>query len=194
MQGGLRAAMFAVLALSLAACGSPPDLRWTGDPGMAAGIGVDDVPVGAPVSFGGVMLCVSAKGTATVRSVAIHEPTGDIEVQAFATRLNPFTRGLDGLGTARSSIADLDLDLDPAAPARVSGVCAEDDETAPSGAAGQIVELAVQVARRSGDAAGGPALDVTYEVEGGTRTTVIPFGIWLCAGTCPPEAESLWRP
>jgi hypothetical protein len=57
-----------------------------------------------------------------------------------------------------------------------------------------MVELAVQVARRSGDAAGGPALDVTYDVGGDTRTAVIPFGVWLCAATCPPEAGNLYHP
>ena len=153
VHSGLRVALIAVLALSMAACGSPPTLRWEGAHGSAAGIGVANLPLEAPVSFGTVMLCVSTAGTATVRSVAVHEPTGDIEVQAFATRLNPFTRGLDGLGTARSSIADLRLDFDPASPALVSGVCPEDVESAPSSVSAQTVELAVQVARRSGDAA-----------------------------------------
>jgi hypothetical protein len=192
MNGSLRVAIIAALALATATCGSSPDLRMAGDPGTAVGIGVANVPVDAPVSFGTVMLCVSAPGTAIVRSVAVHEPTGDIEVEVFATRPNPFARGLDGLGTARSTIADLRLDFDPAATP-VAGVCPEDVESAPASVSAQIVELAIQVARRSGDAAGGPALDVTYVVDGRTRIAVIPFGVWLCASTCPPEAGDLMQ-
>jgi hypothetical protein len=190
----LTAASLAVLALSLAACGSSPDLRMVGDPGTAAAVGINDVPLDTPVSFGSVMLCVSSPGTVTIRSVDVHQPTGDIEVQAFATRLNPFTRGLDGLGNQFSTIAALHVDLDPTAPTTVSGVCPGDVTTAPPSVMSQIVELAVQVVRRSGDAAGGPALDVTYEVGGEMRTAVIAHGIWLCAATCPPEAGNLYRP
>jgi hypothetical protein len=191
---GLNGALIAALVLSLAACGSSPELRTPGSPGTAAGIGVNDVPLDTPVSFGGVMLCVSSPGTATIRSVAVHQPTGDIEVQAFATRLNPFTRGLEGLGDRISTIASLHLDFDPAAPAALTGVCPDDVTTIPSSVAAQVVELAVQVARRAGDAAGGPALDVTYDVGGDTSTAVIPFGVWLCAAACPPEAGNLYHP
>jgi hypothetical protein len=76
----------------------------------------------------------------------------------------------------------------------LTGVCPDNVTTMPSSVAAQMVELAVQVARRSGDAAGGPALDVTYDVGGDTRTAVIPFGVWLCAATCPPEAGNLYHP
>ena len=193
VRQSLIVASLAGLALSLASCAWSPELRMAGNPGTAAGTGLGDVALNAPVSFGGVMLCVSSPGTATIRSVAVHQATGDIEVQAFATRPNPFTRGLDGLGDKQSTITDLHLDLDPSAPATVSGACPGDAASAPPSIAGQLVELAVQVARRQGDAAGGAALDVTYEVGGDTRTAVIPFGIWLCATTCPPEANKLYR-
>ncbi len=194
VRSSLTAAMLAVLALAFAACGSSPDLRMVGDPGTAAAEGIHDVPLDTPVSLGGIMLCVSAPSTATIRSIAVHQPTGDIEVQAFATRPNPFTRGLDGLGNPVSTIADLHLDFDPAAPAMVSGVCPADVTTMPPSVAAQLVELAVQVVRHSGDAAGGAALDVTYDTGGQTRTAVIAHGIWLCAADCPPEAGNLYRP
>jgi hypothetical protein len=65
----------------------------------------------------------------------------------------------------------------------------------PPNVSAQLGELAGQVVRRSGDAAGGPALEVTYDVGGrGPRTSVIPFGLWLCAATCPPEAGKLYYP
>ncbi len=39
-----------------------------------------------------------------------------------------------------------------------------------------------------------PARDLTYEVDGQTRTSVIPLGILLCETTCPPEAATLYQP
>jgi hypothetical protein len=190
----LSASTVVAFALSLSACSSAAELRMAGNPGTAAGMRVEDVPLNAPLSFGAVMLCISSPGTATIRSIAVHQATGDIEVQAFATRPNPFTRGLDGLGSQRSTIADLHLDFAPAAPATVSGVCPDDAASVAPSISAQLVELAVQVARRSGDAAGGSALDVTYEVGGDMRSAVIPFGVWLCAATCPPEAGKLYQP
>jgi hypothetical protein len=194
VRHGYAAVAIAALAISLAGCGSPPELRTGINPGTAVGMSMEDVALNTPVSFGSVMLCVSSPATATIRSVAVHQATGDIEVQAFATRLNPFTRGLEGLGNSPLKIADLHLDFDPSAPATVSGVCPDDPASPAPGVAAQMMELAVQVTRRSGNAAGGSALDVTYEVGGNTRTTVIPFAVWLCAATCPPEASELYHP
>lgn len=51
-------------------------------------------------------------------------------------------------------------------------------------------EFAVQVSSASSDVSGGTGLDVTYEIAGVERTAVIPFGIWLCAGTCPDDVGS----
>jgi hypothetical protein len=184
-----------VAALSLAGCGATTDLRMEGVPGTAVGMGVRDIPTGQPVSFGSIMLCLSQPGSAAIRSVAVHQRTGDIEVQAFAVRPNPFTRGLDGIGSARGAIADLHTDLDPNAPNKtVAGVCAVDPAKPTDAESAQLVELVVQVARGGGDAAGGPALDVVYEVDGSTRTAVIPFGMWLCAAECPLEASALYKP
>jgi hypothetical protein len=123
----------------------------------------------------------------------VHQATGDIEVQAFATRPNPFTRVLDGLRNQRSTIADLHFDFNPTAPATVSGMCPEEAASLPQ-ASQRIWSRLRSKSLGAGDAAGGRALDVTYEVGGGTRTTVIPFGVWLCATTCPPEAKILYHP
>jgi hypothetical protein len=152
-------AAIAAIALSLAGCASAPELRTEINPGATVSMSMENVALNAPASFGSVMLCVSSPGTATVRSVAVHQATGDIEVEAFATPPNPFTRGLEGLGNSPSTIANLHLDFDVAAPAIVTGVCPADPASPAPSAAAQLMELAVQVARRSGDAAGGPALD-----------------------------------
>jgi hypothetical protein len=187
--------VLATVVLSLVACGSsPPELRMAATSGTAVTMEMEDVALDAPVSFGGVMLCVSSPGTATIHSVVVDGASGAIEVQAFATRPNPFTRGLDGLGNDRSTIVNLHLDFDPAARATVSGICPDAAPSLPPSVSAGLVELAVQVARRSGDAAGGPALDVTYDIGGHTQTTVIPFGVWLCATTCPPEAGNVYSP
>jgi hypothetical protein len=192
--GTLGMALSALVAVLLGACGST-DLLLVGAPGTAAGMAQEDVAARDPVSFGSIMLCLSRPGTAVLRSVAVHGAAGDIEVQAFAVRLNPFLRGLDGLGDARSTITGLHTDFDPDAPVKaVSGVCPEDPANPPDSVSAQLVELAVQVVRGSGDAAGGPALDVVYDAEGSTRTAIIPFGVWLCATTCPPEAGTLYKP
>jgi len=89
---------------------------------------------------------------------------------------------------------DLHLDLDPTVPAIVTETCPADPTAMSDDVASGLVELVVQVARRSGEAAGGSALAITYDVDGTARTGVIPFGIWLCEATCPPEAEELYRP
>ena len=185
----------ALAAISLAACGPSTDLRMAVAEGTAASDAFRDVGVGQPFSFGATMLCLSRPGNVVLRSVAVHQPNGDIEVQAFAVRLNPFLRGLDGLGGEASTIAGLKSDFDPDAPVKqVSGVCPEDPANPPDSVSAQLVELAVQVVRGSGGAAGGSALDVAYEVDGSTRTAVIPHGVWLCAATCPPEAGTLYKP
>jgi hypothetical protein len=194
VSGRLLAFASLVATLSLAGCGPTTDLRMV--PGTAVGTGVRDIPTGQPVSFGSIMLCLSQPGSAALRSVAVHQPTGDIEVQAFAVRANPFIRGLDGIGSARGAISDLHTDLDPSAPTKsVGGVCAADPAKPTDAESARLVELVVQVARGGDDAAaGGQALDVVYDVDGSTRTTVVPFGVWLCAAACPPEASALYKP
>jgi hypothetical protein len=186
-------APFAALTLVLGACGPAAQVQMVGGTSVAASIGSANVPVGVPVSVGSMTLCVTAPGRATIQSVAMREPTGDIVIEAFATRPNPFTRGRFGVGNAKSSIVDLHLDLDPAAPAIVSGTCPAEGSAMSDVEAAGLVELVVQVVRRSGTDAGASALDITYEIDGRARTSVIPFGIWLCQATCPPESESLYR-
>ncbi|HEX8941428.1 MAG TPA: lipoprotein [Candidatus Limnocylindrales bacterium] len=194
-SGRLLGVLVLAAALALAGCGQTTDLRLEGVSGTAAALGVQDVPTGQSVSFGSIMLCLSRAGSATLRSVAVHQPTGDIEVQAFAVRPNPFTRGLEGVGSARGAISDLHADLDPSAPGKtVAGVCAADPTKPTDAESAHSVELVVQVARGGGDVAGGSALDVVYEAGGSTRTAVIPFGVWLCAAACPPEANALYKP
>jgi hypothetical protein len=182
-------------ALLVGACGPTTELRMEGPAGNAFGVSQRDVPTGEPMTFGSAMLCLSRPGTAVLRSVAVHQPTGDIEVQAFAVRPAPFASGLDAVGSAHGTISDLHTNLDPdAAVKSVAGVCAADPANPSPSEVAHETELVVQVARLGGDAAGGPALDVVYEADGSTRTAVIPIAVWLCASDCPPEADTLYEP
>jgi hypothetical protein len=193
-SGRLIASAFAA-AFLVGACGPTTDLRWAGPAGNAASVSGPDVATGEPVTFGTAMLCLSRPGTAVLRAVAIHQPTGDIEVQAFAVRAAPFALGLDAVGSARGTISDLRTNLDPGAAVKsVAGVCAADPANPTPSEVAQETELVFQVARRSGDAAGGPALEVVYEADGSTSTAIIPLGVWLCASECPPEAGTLYKP
>ncbi len=150
-----------------------------------ASIAINDVSYDEPRSIGSMMLCVTSAATATITAVSPHEPSGDIRVEAFAVRLNPFTRGLEGLGDDRRPLAQIGGGFDPGGLQEVSGVCPTDAELGDSAIASRTVELGVQVAWSSGDVAGSRGLDVQYHVAGSAATAFIPFGIWLCARTCP---------
>jgi hypothetical protein len=192
--GCLIASAFAA-AFLVGGCGPTTEVRWAGAAGNAASISQPDVATGEPVTFGTAMLCLSRPGAAVLQSVAIHQPTGEIEVEAFAVRAAPFALGLDAVGSARGTIADLRTNLDPDAPVKsVAGVCAADPANPTPSELAQETELVFQVARRSGDAAGGPALEVVYEADGSTGTAIIPLGVWVCASECPPEAGTPHKP
>jgi hypothetical protein len=187
----LRAtALAAALVLPVAAACSPaPTLRMVGD--STASVAISNTPYGDPRSVGSIMLCLTSPGTATITGVALHEPSGEIRVDAFAVRPNPFTQGQDGLGTDDRSLASFAADFDPGGTQRVSGVCPADAQASDAVQASdtpidaQASELGVQVSLAAGETGGGRGLDVTYDLGGTKRTAVIPFGVWLCARTCP---------
>lgn len=178
-----------LVALSAAACGTPgPELRMPTD--VTAGVAMSDVPYDQPRSVGSMSLCLTSPATATITRVALHQPSGDIRVEAFAVRPSPVARGLDGVGTDSRPLADIGGGFDPGAVQRVSMVCPTEAQMAEETIGLTLNEFAVQVAWSSGDVSGGSALDVTYEIGGAERTAVIPFGIWLCVGTCPDDVGS----
>jgi len=178
----------AALALTLSGCGAHAQLRMVGP--NTASLAIDDAAYDAPRSIGSMMLCVTSPATATITGVTPHQPSGDIRVEAFSVRPNPFARGLDGLGDDLRPLADIGAGFDPGAVQTVSGRCPTDTQLDDSTIAAQVVELGVQVSWSSGDVAGTTGLDVGYEVAGSTATAFIPFGIWLCAQTCPDGVGS----
>jgi len=175
-----------VAAVAVGGCGEGPRLRWPGE--NTAGLAMSNVAYGAPRSVGSMPLCVTAPGTATITSVALHEPTGNLRIDAFAVRPNPFARGLDGVGDSLTPLGEIGGGFDPAATQQVSDVCPTDEQIAdPDFDWPPLPEFAVQVSWSSGDLAGGTGIDVTYELGGSELVALIPFEIWVCAGPCPEE-------
>ena len=87
-------------------------------------------------------------------------------------------------------------DFDPGGTQRVSGVCPANTQASDAVQASDTIidaqasELGVQVSLPAGEMGGEKSLDVTYDLGGTKRTAVIPFGIWLCARTCPDNLGS----
>jgi hypothetical protein len=185
----MRAASAIVLmVLFVAACGSiAPELRMAGDPSTKVGITLSNTPHHAPRSIGSMMLCLSGPGTATITRVALHEPSGDARVDAFAVRPNPFAQGLNGVGAEDRTLVEIGGGFAPGAAQQVDGECLTAAEMNDPAITSRLKEFAVQVASWSGDVAGGTALDVTYAIGGVERTALVPFAIWLCTGTCPDD-------
>lgn len=171
-----------VVAMGAASCTSGPVLRTpTDDP---ASVSMSNVAHGSPRSVGSMTLCLSSPGTAAITDVALHEATGDIRVEAFGVRANPFERGLDAVGAVAGTLDEVGGEVDPWRE-EVTTVCPTTGRSADPAGAPSLDEFAVQVSWSSGDVAGGTALDVTYAVDGVEHTLLVPFGIWLCAATCP---------
>jgi hypothetical protein len=66
-------------------------------PGDSTGkwsVAMGNVAYGEPRSVGAMELCLTSPGTATITRVTLHEPTGDIRVEAFGVRPNPYARAL----------------------------------------------------------------------------------------------------
>jgi hypothetical protein len=127
------------------------------------------------------MLCVSSPGTATITRVAIHGLKGELRVDAFAVRSKVDHH--DSIGGVRRSLASIGDGFTLTGPQVVASRCPSGEGT-PSWSS--FVELAIQLTRISGDVAGGPSLDVTYEAGGATGTLSVPLAVYVCSSTCQP--------
>jgi len=180
--------LIALVAAAAAGCSdNAPRLLFAADPSISVALSQSNITVGAPLSFGAIMLCVSAPSSATIQKVSIHDPHGAMQVDAFAVRPNPMASGHEGLGALNIGLAAYGTGFAPAEPQSVRGVCPK-DLLAPTGEeAAALSELGVEVHLGSGVTGGGRALDLTYTADGSVRMVTIPFGIWLCVATCPPD-------
>jgi hypothetical protein len=172
------------LLLALAGCqssaSSPPQLL--SQPGgtiPASYLTQPYVPTGQSVSYGGVLLCVLRPENAVIKSVAIHDAVGGLEVEAFAIRS---TKGRKLLGYEARTLNDIADGFKPGSRQAVTEPCPTDGE-AQTWQGG--TELGIQVSRHTGDVAYGPGLDIKYESGGAEVTYTVPLGIMLCEATCP---------
>jgi hypothetical protein len=179
-----------VLALCAGCSDSGPRLMFAADPSISAGLRSSNMTVGKPLSFGAIMLCMSAPGSATITKVTIHDVQGDVAVVAFAVRLNPMAVGREGLGALDIGLAEYGSGFDPAGTQTVQGACPKNLLAATNEEAAKTSELGVEVRLASGEAGGGSALDLTYTVDGRERIVTVPFAILLCAAVCPADVGS----
>ena len=163
-----------------------PRLVFAADPSVVLSLAQSDMRSTDVLSFGAMMLCMSPPGTAQLDGVRIDRPEGDIQVEAFAVRPNPMPAG-EGLGGLRTTLASFSPAFRPSEAQLVNGACPQDFSAPTLSEAAALTELGVQVRLGSGDLGGGRALLVDYRVNGERRMLSIPFGIWLCARTCPPN-------
>lgn len=180
-----------LVALALVACASLAcstdvglHLEFAADPSIALTLTQPNEEPTESLSFGSIMLCVSAKASATITTVRLDQPQGDLRVEAFAVRSNPIPNG-PALGSEQGTLTEFDPAFVPADVQHVAGVCPADPSAPTPAEATTLTELGVQVRLASGDVGGGRALDVDYQIDGQSRTLTVPFGIWLCAHACP---------
>jgi hypothetical protein len=143
---------------------------------------------------GGFNLCLDHPGTVSITDVQVEVPrrfvdgpVGKLEVRSFAVRSyfdHPLQHGPE-LGT----LAAFGSGFDVGGPHVVSGVCPNPDDLAnwqPKAGDG-IVELAIEVARTTADADGGPVLDITYRDGDRSDAYRLHYALLECvsASTCP---------
>lgn len=179
---------FRVIVVAVAALGivgsvgwwrAMPELRVPWAAGTSVSIASGEFPHSMPLSVGTIFPCLSVPGEATIVAVGAVEPEGDIRVDAFALRANPWDQGVNAVGSIRETLAEIDGGFRLNQPAVVSAVCAD------GAAGGHADELAIQLSYGSGDLAGVKALLMTYRVHGVDRSTTIPFAVRFCSGRCP---------
>jgi hypothetical protein len=145
---------------------------------------VPDMAIDEPLVVGSINLCVDGPGTVAITDVAVQPGYGDLHVRTFGVRAY-YDHPL-GIGDRVSTLAAFGGGFDLGGPHLVAGRCHDPGDLTWHPAPGDgIVELALEVARTSADIEGGPGLVITYTVDGRTGTYSPPFGIMLCAATCP---------
>jgi hypothetical protein len=179
-------ALVAVTFLVASCSGQQSRLGFYANQTAALNLTVSNMAAHQPYSFGSIMLCVDPPAPAVITSVSVDHPVGGVRVDAFGVRPNPFLRGQQGLGGDRSTLPLFSPDFLPGQQQRVSGKCPGSPGSSDNSDFSGLSELAVQVSwDGNGAYSGGHALDVEYEISGQKQDLIIPFGIWLCSGTCP---------
>ncbi|HWT32156.1 MAG TPA: hypothetical protein VN107_00215 [Microbacterium sp.] len=156
----------AAFALCLAGSSAAPELEYVGN---VIGVGIGDVPEGAPMVFGDIPLCVSSSEVRIVSVEPIH-PTGAFTVTRFLVRPNPYKTGGEMLGTDHVSLA-------------ATGFRGGTTVSAHCGKTGDVDELAVEAVRRSVKPAVAHGIRIDY-IQGTAHGHVdLPWTVTLCGGT-----------
>jgi hypothetical protein len=178
-------AMALISVVGCQASAGDPGLRVGGDPRPAI-VSAGNVMGGEPVSFGSIILCLGAPGSATIRDVSLIGSTGSIHLDTFAVRPNPYVRQQQSVGAERSDLAALGFSASTAQV--VDTQCSEPgaEATWQGGS-----ELAFQVSYDGEGTAGSQSLNVTYEYgPGTTKAFSISYGVRLCPTKCADPTAS----
>ena len=146
-----------------------------------AGVTQQSVSPSLPVTFGSLLLCGSGSAP-RVGSVSLVEPTGDLKLDRFATRPNPFTTGAYLVGNFPGS-------LDAAAPGSTKYHDAvqpcESSNGTWSGGSELLVELSI-TGPRDGCTRG---LLLTYQDGPNVRSLSVPFYLGLNTEAKGPSCQ-----
>lgn len=169
----LRAISLVALSSSIlivSACGS----NWPrlASPGMhAVRLGVPYVKPGRPVSVGEMTVCLTRPGEITITDVKPVDPVGTVDVEAFAVRPNPVTRGGQFLGGDQGPLSKHGFSDSH----QVAGACKANDGST-------SYELGLQLTKPTSADVGVAGWDVVYRSRGHNGTLRLPFAIALCSG------------
>ncbi len=180
-------AMALISVVGCQASAADPGLKVGGDPRPAI-VSAGNVVGGEPVSFGSIILCLGAPGSATIRDVSLMGSTGSIHLDKFAIRPNPYVRQQQGVGAERSDLAALGFSASTAQVVDTQCPKPGAEATWQGGS-----ELAFQVSYDGKGTAGSQSLNVTYEYgPGTTKAFSISYGVRLCPTQCadPTAATS----
>jgi hypothetical protein len=161
-----RLALIAALALSVSACGDAVELRMPGE-GRPFGISLPEVSRDDTVLVGSIPLCVSSPD-AVVTVTAVAPVSEAVTVQRFDIRRHDSTEGTVLTGGELG-------ELNSEGGTTVTVPCE------PSLASGAVNELVLQVSH-GGGASTTDGIRVTYAVEGGGGTLLVPLLLSLCSG------------
>jgi hypothetical protein len=178
-----RLAIVVVFAFLGSGCGLPqPELRTPVTPPDKTMDTSYGIATKVPETLGAGTFCLSAPGRVTITAVSLHEPQGEIRVDAFAVRPNPVITGDDFIGNTAVPLASIGKGFDLSRPQVIDGVCPTPEELASSTSE---YELAIQLTRLSGTLAGALGLEISYMSGSVTKTLVVPNGYWLCSAQQP---------
>lgn len=190
MKRLLAAGTACVLTVVLVGCAGSlrsdwPRLRLDGRLNPGVGDSIGGIPPGHPADVGDITVCLTSPGRVTITQVTPYRPSGDIEVQAYAVRLNPYlTHSGTFLGDAAQPLSKLGFKQDHV----VDVVCGT--------RSGQALayELALQLTHPTRTDVSAAGWAIHYRSQGHTGTVTVPYSVTVCTGSVnAPACRRLQR-